>query len=343
MKAVLLYVPRDMRLEDIPTPEPGPGEALVRIRAVGVCGSDVHYYVDGRIGDDVPPFPYVLGHECAGEVAALGAGVEGPPVGTRVAIDPAVPCGRCEACLDGNPNLCPNVRFPAAPPVHGVLCEWYAHPARLCVPLPDALDFADGAMLEPLGVGIHAVTLAKIRPGDTVAVLGAGPIGLLVLQLALRSGASGVYLSEPIPARRALAAQLGASGVCDPDADDAAGWLLEQTGGRGVDVVIEAAWGGEAVGQAVEMARPGGRVMLVGIPRDDRVTFLAGTARRKGLTIRMSRRMKHVYPRAIALVERGIVDVRALITHHFPLERAAEAFELVASLQDGVVKAMIEV
>jgi len=316
---------------------------LVRIRAVGVCGSDVHYYVDGRIGDNEAPSPFVLGHEGAGEIAALGAGVEGPPVGTRVAVDPAMPCGHCEVCLEGNPNCCPDVRFASTPPFPGMLSEWYVHPAHLCTPLPAALDFADGAMLEPLGVVVHAMTLARVRPGDTVAVLGAGPIGLLVLQLALHSGATAVYLSEPIPARRALAAELGASAVCDPGAGDPAAWLSEQTNGRGVDVAIEAAWGGEAVGQAVRMARHAGRVVLVGIPRDDWVTFPAGAARRKGLTILMSRRMKHVYPRAIALVERGVVDVRALISHRFPLERTAEAFELVASVQDGVVKAMIEV
>jgi L-iditol 2-dehydrogenase len=217
------------------------------------------------------------------------------------------------------------------------------HPAHLCIPLPETLDLADGVMLEPLGVVVHALTLARIRPGDTVAVLGAGPIGLLALQLALSSAAGAVYLSEPIPARRALATKLGATAVWDPGAGDPADWLAEHTQGRGVDVAIEAAWGGDAVGQAVRMARHAGRVVLVGIPRDDRVAFPANAARRKGLTILMSRRMKDVYPRAIALVGRGIVDVRRLVTHRFPLEGAAEGFELVASLQDGVVKAMIEV
>jgi L-iditol 2-dehydrogenase len=224
-------------------------------------------------------------------------------------------------CLEGNPNCCPDVRFISTPPLQGALSEWIAHPAHLCVPLPDTLDFADGAMLEPLGVVVHAFTLAKVRPGDTVAVLGAGPI----------------------PARRALAAEMGATAVFDPGAGDPADWLLDATQGRGVDVAIETAWGGEAVGQAVRMARHAGRVVVVGIPREDVVTFPASAARHKGLTILMSRRMKHVYPRAIALVERGVIDVRTPVTHRFPLERAAEAFELVASLQDGVVKAMIEV
>lgn len=343
MRAARLHGIRDMRLDDVRAPEPGPGEALIRVRAVGVCGSDVHYYVDGRIGSDIAPFPYILGHEFAGEIAALGPQADGPPVGTRVAVDPAMPCNRCEVCLDGKPNCCPNVRFPASPPVQGALCEWVAHPAHLCVPLPAGLSLCEGAMLEPLGVAIHAVTLGKLRPGDTVAVLGAGPIGLLTLQLALSSGAHAVYVSEPISERRTLAASLGATAVCDTTITDPAEWLMEQSDGRGVDVALEAAWGAEAVGQAVQMARPGGRVVLVGIPREDVTAFPSGIARRKGLTLLVARRMPPVASRAIALVECGAVDVGRLISHRFPLERAGEAFDLVASLQDGVCKALIEI
>jgi len=342
MKAVRLYGPRDLRIDDVPAPEPGAGEALIHVRALGVCGSDVHSYLDGRIGDDVAPVPFTLGHEFSGEVVAFGPDVSGLPAGTRVAVDPAIPCGVCETCLDGNSNCCPDVRFPASPPVQGALCELYAHPAHLCVPLPEGLSLAEGAMLEPLGVGLHAITLARIKPGDSVAVLGAGPIGLLVLQLAVRSGARSVYVSEPIPQRWELAAKFGATAVCDPPVNNPAEWLLDQTEGRGADVVIEAAWGGEAVAQAIRMARPGGRVVLVGIPREHICAFPAGEARRKGLTIFMSRRMKAVYPRAMALVEAGFIDLKAVITHRFPLEAAAQAFDLVAALQDGVCKAMIE-
>jgi L-iditol 2-dehydrogenase len=197
-------------------------------------------------------------------------------------------------------------------------------------------------MLEPLGVVVHALTLAKIRPGDTVAVLGGGPIGLMMLQVALASATGAVYLSEPIAERRAIAERLGASAVCDPTTDDPVDWLIAETGGRGVDIVIEAAWGAEAVGHAVQMARPAGKVILVGIPREDVVTFPAGAARRKGLSILMSRRMKLVYPRAISLVARGVVDLAPYLTHRFPLERGSEAFALVASFSDGVVKAMID-
>jgi L-iditol 2-dehydrogenase len=164
----------------------------------------------------------------------------------------------------------------------------------------------------------------------------------MMLQVALTSATGAVYLSEPIAERRALGARLGATGVCDPTVDDPADWVLDQTDGRGVDIAIEAAWGAEAVGQAVQMARPAGKVILVGIPREDVVEFPAGAARRKGLSILMSRRMKFVYPRAISLVERGVVDLEVFLTHRFPLERAGEAFELVASFSDGVIKAMID-
>ncbi|MCJ7737352.1 MAG: alcohol dehydrogenase catalytic domain-containing protein [Anaerolineae bacterium] len=343
MKATRLHAAREMHFDEVPTPEPGPGEALIRVRAVGVCGSDVHYYLDGHIGDAVATFPFTMGHEFAGEIAALGPGVDGPAVGTRVAVDPAMPCGKCEACLEGNPNCCLDVRFPGSAPVEGALSEYYAHPAHLCEPIPDSLGFDDGAMLEPLGVNIHAMRLAKIRPGDTVAILGGGPIGLLGLQLAVHSPTAAVYLSDPIPERRALATQLGATAVCDPSADDPVEWLMDQTHGRGTDIVVEAAWGAEVVDQAVQMAKTAGKLIVIGIPREDKVTFKAGKARRKGLTILMSRRMKFEYPRAIQLVEKGIVDLQSLVTHRFPLERAGEAFELVSSLKDGVVKAMIEI
>lgn len=343
MKAVRLYAPRDLRLDEVPAPKPGEAEALVRVRALGVCGSDVHYYLDGRIGDDVAPFPFTLGHEFAGEVVALGPGAEGPPVGTRVAVDPAIACGTCEICMEGNPNCCPSVRFPASPPVQGALCELYSHPAWLCVPLPDGLSFAEGAMLEPLGVAIHAVELAKARPGSTVAVLGAGPIGLLIVQVAQDAGARRVFVSEPIAARRAMAERLGATDVVDPGACDPVQRLHDATDGRGVDIVIEAAWGCEAVEQAIGMSRPAGRVVLVGIPREDACAFTASVARRKGITILMSRRMRAVYPGAIDLVRNGHVDPLPLITHRFTLEQASAAFDLTASRRDGVCKAMIEI
>lgn len=342
MKAARLHGPGDLRLEEIPSSEPQVGEVLIRVRAVGICGSDVHYYQDGGIGDRRVTEPHVLGHEFAGQVVGLGPGVGGPPVGTRVAVDPAIPCGRCEFCLEGNPNVCPQILFLSTPPTGGSLCEFVAHPASLVFPLPEGLDFADGAMLEPLGVAIHSVDLGKLRPGDTVAVLGSGPIGLLILQVARLGGARTVYATDLIPERLALAERLGASGVLQAEEADPVAWVDELTAGRGVDVVFEAAWAAETVAQAMVMARPGGRVVIAGIPSEDRLTFPASVARRKGLTIKLVRRMKHTYPRATALVQQGLVDVRSLITHRFPLAAAREAFELVAARADGVIKALVE-
>ena len=342
MKAARLYGPRDLRVEDVPRPEPQAGDLLIRVCAVGICGSDVHYYEDGGIGENRVTEAHELGHEFAGVVAALGPGVEGPPVGTRVAVEPAIHCGTCEFCLEGNPNLCPHILFVSTPPTRGSLVEYIAHPAALVFPLPEDIDFADGAMLEPLGVAIHTVNLAKLRPGDTAAVLGSGPIGLLTIQMARLGGVRRVYATDLIPERLAMAQRMGADEVLHAGEADPVAWVEELTGGRGVDVVFEAAWAAETVAQATAMAKPGGRVVIAGIPSEDILSFPASEARRKGLTIKLVRRMKHTYPRSIALVQQGLMDVRSLITHRFPLTEAREAFELAAARADGVVKALVE-
>ena len=343
MKAARLYAARDMRVETVPRPEPGEGELLIRVRAVGVCGSDIHYFADGGIGVTKVTEPHALGHEFSGEVVGLGPGVEGPPVGTRVAVEPAISCGHCESCEEGNPNICPQVQFVSTPPLGGSLVEYLVHPAELVFPMPDNMDYADGAMLEPLGVAIHTVNLAKLRPGDTVAVLGSGPVGLLTLEVARISGAAKAFVTDLEPKRLAAAQRLGADAVLQAGVADPVAWIDELTEGRGVDVVFEAAWAAETVAQAVAMVKPGGLVVIGGIPSGaDLISYPASTARRKGLTIKMVRRMKHTYPRSMALVQGGLVDVQSLITHRFPLEASSEAFELVDARADGVIKALIE-
>lgn len=343
VKAARLYGAHDLRLEEVPRPEPGPGEVLIRVKAVGVCGSDVHYYQDGGIGVTKVTEPHELGHEFAGEVVQLGPDVTAPDVGTPVAVEPAINCGHCEFCLEGNPNLCPDILFVSTPPTRGSLVEYLAHPAELVFPLADELDYSDGAMLEPLGVAIHTVDLAKLKPGYTAAVLGCGPIGLLTMEVAKVSGARAVYATDLIPERLEAAERLGAAAVLQADSADPVAWVHDLTDGRGVDVVFEAAWAAETVGQAVEMVKPGGTVVVCGIPAgNDQIAFTASSARRKGLTIKMVRRMKHTYPRAIALVADGLVDTRTLVTHRFSLEDADAAFRLAEARADGVIKAMIE-
>lgn len=340
MKAVKLYKAGDLRIEEMPRPEPKPGEVLVRIKAVGVCGSDVHYFKDGRIGDTIIRSPIILGHEPAGVIEAVGEGVAQFKAGDRVAVDPALSCGVCEWCIEGNPNLCPDVRFFASPPVDGAFREFLTHPAHAVFKLPESLSFADGAMLEPLGVAIHAADLGKIRTGYSAAILGVGSIGLCVLQLARLGGATEIFVTDLIDSRLDLAQHLGADVAVHAD-DDPVGRIWELTGGRGVDVVFEAAGALETPQQAMELLKPGGTLVLIGICPEDRIPLKASAARRKGITIRMVRRMKHVYPRAIRLAERNMVDLKCLVTHHYPLERIAEAFDVVGEYKDNVVKAII--
>ena len=351
MKAARLYNARDIRIDDLPAPRsPQAGEALIAVSAVGVCGSDLHTYEDGRIGDTVVQSPVILGHEFAGTVLAVGPeAYDGQhhllQPGQRVAVDPAVPCWHCELCEHGHPNLCTNLRFYGLWPDDGAMQEQMIVSARSCFPLPDALSDATGAMLEPLGVAIHAVDLAKLRVASSVALLGCGPIGLLILKLAKRSGAGPIYCFDRFPWRVAKALDYGADAAwLVEDGSDPVAQLMAATGGRGVDVAIEAAWGGEAIQQAAEMSRMGGRVVLVGIPGDDQIRLKHSTARRKGLNIVMVRRMKHTYPRAIQLATQHADDLALedIITHRLPLVDSARAYATNLAYAEDVIKIVIE-
>jgi L-iditol 2-dehydrogenase len=343
MRASRLHGIRDLRLEDLPPPTPGPGEVLLKVATVGVCGSDAHYYLHGRIGSQVVTGPIILGHEFSARIAELGPGVEDLSVGQLVTVDPGISCGQCEPCLHGHPNLCPNVRFCGTPPINGVFAEYTLMPAENCYPLPEGIGPVEGAMLEPLGIAIHTVDLAHLKPGQTVAVFGAGPIGLLIAAVAKAAGASEIYMTEPLAHRRQFALHYIADAALNPEDLDVVAEIKHLTSGRGVDVAFEAAGATETPQQAAATARIGGKVIIAGIPADDAMVLNASTVRRKGLTIKLVRRMKHTYPRAIRLVQTGMVDIRSLATHRFPLERIDEAFELVVSYQDGVLRAMIQV
>jgi len=344
MLAARLYGPGDMRIEPVPRPgKPGEGEVLLRVTAVGVCGSDLHTYTEGRIGDTVVRSPLILGHEFAGVVEAVGPGVDDLSPGDRVAVDPAIPCHRCEFCLEGNPNLCKSLRFVGLWPDDGALCEYMILPALNCFHLPDAVNDVEGVMLEPLGIAIHAVDLAKLQVARSVAVIGAGTIGLLIIRLAQLSGAFPILATERLPHRIEAARRYGADIVVDVRDADPVEAVMKATNDRGVDVAIEAAWADETITQAVQMAKRGGRVVLVGIPAGDDLYMPHSVARRKGLTIKLSRRMKHTYPRAIQLAETGRVDLTELVTHRFSLEQAPEAFALSAAYADGVIKAVVAI
>ncbi|MBI4944412.1 MAG: alcohol dehydrogenase catalytic domain-containing protein [Actinobacteria bacterium] len=329
MRAARLHGTGDLRVDREAVPVPGEGESLVRVTAVGICGSDLHWYSEGGIGDARLTRPLVVGHEAGGVIAS------GPRAGQRVAIDPAVPCGHCELCLAGHRNLCPTVGFLGHGATDGALREYVAWPDHLLHPVPDALSAADVAMLEPLGVAIHTHDLGHQRVGATVVVVGCGPIGLCLLQVARAAGATTVLAVDPLPHRAAAALRFGADAVLPHEPVAFAAAVAERTSGRGVDVAFEAVGSDAAVGLAVEAAMPGARVVLAGIPGVDSTTFTASTARRKGLTIALVRRMKEVYPRAAALVEHGTVDVRSMVSHTFGLADTEKAFQ-VAHARTGL-------
>jgi len=315
MTVARLHGVRDIRMHSEALPVAGAGEELVRITAVGLCGSDLHWFTEAGIGDAKLTRPVVPGHEFAGVIEG------GPRHGLPVAVDPALPCRQCEMCVGGDGNLCPDVVFAGHGGQDGGLQQYLAWPSWALHPLPGGLSAADGAMLEPLGVALHALDLGHLRIGSTVAVVGAGPIGLLLVQAAKSSGATRVVAVEPLAHRRDAAKRLGADLVLD--ADDACDEI-------GADTVFEMAGNDEAVELSLRAARPGARVVLGGIPDGDRTSFQASLARRKGLTLVLVRRMNEAYPRAIRLVEQGLVDVSSIVSHRYPLERAAEAFAVAA-------------
>ena len=334
-RALYLHGPYDARLGGSNLREKGPGGALLRVAAVGICGSDLHYYKDGGIGSTVIRSPFIPGHEFGGWLEEDLAERE-LPRGSLVAVDPNRACKQCAHCLGGHPNLCPNVQFIGAPPYDGAMTERLWVPSELIVPLPEDFSPEEAVMLEPLGVAIHAVDLARPRLLESVALVGCGPIGLLILQVLKLAGAGKVYAVDPLPHRRELAARLGAEkvGASVAEVDD---W----TSGEGCPLVMEATNAPEGFRDAVAAARVGGRIVLVGIPDGDVYTLPAAEARRRGLSIKFARRMGHVYPRAIELVAARKVDVLSLVSHRIGLEEAPSAFRQLADGAPGMIKTLI--
>ena len=312
-RAARLHGRRDLRLEPVATPIAGPGEVLLRVLAVGLCGSDRHWYLDGSIGGTTLDRPLILGHEIAAVI------VDGPEAGTRVAVEPSIPCDACPTCLGGRRELCPTAGFAGHAPTDGGLQTAMAWPRGLLRPLPASIGDDEAAVLEALGIALHAVHLADVDPTARVAVVGCGPIGLLVIRTLRAAGMTDVVASDPLPHRAAAALDSGAVGLVD--ASSAGG------GDGGVDVAIECAGEDAAVDRAIDLTRPGGRVVLVGIPGNDRTTFRASVARRKGLMLVLCRRMRpDDLARAIELVDAGMVEIAPLISHRFGLDEIQKAF-----------------
>lgn len=341
MRAAMLTGLKQVAIQEMSAPTPGPGEVLVRVTHVGVCGSDVHYWKHGRIGDAVIQHPYVVGHEVAGEVEALGPGVEAPDLapGTPVAIEPGIPCFQCPACRAGLPHCCPHVRFFGTPPVPGAFCDKVVTEPSCLVPLPDGVSLEAAAVVEPLGVAVHAVNISSLKPGMKVGVFGMGPVGLLTLQVALAGGAVPVYGTERIPERISAARAMGADTVLDPDGEPAGPRIAAETGG--LDLVFEAAGDPAAVNDGFAALKPGGTLVIIGIPDPGPSGIDFHVARRKELSVIFSRRSNFETHQCLRLLEKNRVTTDGLVTHRFPLEELQDAFCLLDAYGDGVIKAMI--
>jgi L-iditol 2-dehydrogenase len=313
----------------------------VKVNAVGICGSDVHSYSEGAIGDTPCQYPMVLGHEPAGTVVETGAGVTGWAPGDRAALEPAVYCYHCEFCRAGKHNLCANLKFLSNPGHPGFFREFVDLPPTNLLAIPPGLSFEMATLVEPLAVALHSLKFAALQQGETVALFGAGPIGLLTLASLVAAGAGRTWVIEPVAHRRALALQMGAAAALDPNAIDVVRQIESETGGRGVDCAIDCAAKEHTTNLAIEAARNGGRVVLTGIHSASLVPFEVSPMRRKELAIFNVRRSNHESADALRLLVDRTEWFAPLATHARPLTDIAEAFSIVENYEDGVGKMVI--
>jgi len=343
--AAVLHTIDDIRLDACPVPDPAPDQVLLRMDSVGICGSDVHYWTHGAIGDFIVKAPMVLGHEAAGVVTKLGAQVKNLQVGDRVAIEPGVPCRRCGYCKEGVYNLCPDMQFCATPPVHGNLSRYYVHAADFCYKLPDHMSLEEGALMEPLAVGVHACTRAGVCLGKKVLICGAGPIGLVNLLTAKAMGASEVIITDVMENRLEVAKSLGADHVykvgIGANAEDMAADVRRMLGGDGSHVTIECSGVEASIRFGIFSTRSGGCLVLVGLGKPE-VTLPIVNAATREVDIRGIFRYSNCYSKAIDMVATGKVDVKPLITHRFKLEETVKAFETAKTGSGGAIKVMIK-
>lgn len=341
MHAAVLYAAGDLRYEKVPTPQPKPDEVLVRVRMNGLCGSDIHFYERGELGPFRVTQPYIPGHEACGIVIKAASTVEGPTVGQRVAIEPGIPCRRCEFCKRGRYNLCPDVVFMSAPPVNGTFAEYVALAADFAHPVPDSVSDESAAFIEPVSVGVQACSRAQLKAGDTIAVLGAGPIGLVTFLVARAYGASEAFAVDLLGNRLKLAESLGATPIDAASADTIAA-IEDLTEGRGVDVVFDTSGSAAACRITPYLARRGGVVTLVGWPETATVDYPVEVVLEKELDVRGVNRYANTYPTAISLLASGKLNVAPLISHRFAFEDVVEAFEFAANHPSETIKVMVE-
>jgi len=351
MTAAVMRGVRDVRPETRPVPRPAAHEVIVQVATVGVCASDVHYFTHGRIGDFVVRQPLILGHEAAGVVVATGSDCRRLRVGQRVTMEPGWTCGQCGYCKSGRYNLCPDVVFMATPPVDGAFVEYLAWPESFTFAVPDQLSLAEAALMEPLSVGIWATARGQVAAGQSVAVFGAGPIGCVVLQAAKARGATTLIAVDLEPLRLDLARQCGATHLLNArevDPVEAIRELMAPLQGfaprhAGVDAAFETAGTVQTCRMTLAAARPGGQAVLVGLPPDPMVELDIVAAASREISIHGEFRYANTYPTALALAASGQVDLKPLITHHFPLSQAGEALAFADAEKGVAMKVMVDV
>ncbi|MGB2821065.1 MAG: alcohol dehydrogenase catalytic domain-containing protein [Phycisphaerae bacterium] len=344
MKAVFLTGLREMEIRQVPEPKlAAPTDVLLEIDAVGVCGSDMHYYKAGRIGCQLVEYPWIVGHECAGVAVEVGSAVSRVKVGDRVAVDPLITCGQCDQCRIGHIHTCRNQAFLGCPQqVQGSLCEYLLMPEASCFPIPDAMSMTQATLSEPYSIAMWARKLAEPPDGARIGILGSGPIGLSVLVACKHAAPCTVYQTDLLANRSALARQLGADWTGNPHEGDVVA-EIRRAEPDGLDVVFECVGEQETVDQCLELVKPCCKVVIVGIPEGDRLSFEMNHMRRKEVRVQNVRRHLHQVAPAIESLASGEVDLDALVTHHFALGEVHRAYELLADYRDNVVKAMIHV
>ena len=330
-----------LEVGEAPMPKPGPDDVTIKIQSVGVCGSDLHYYRSGSIGDFVVKYPFILGHEAAGVVFEVGENVTTLKKGDRVCMEPGVPCMKCEECLSGHYNLCKDVRFWATPPYDGVLSEYVSHPAAFTFKIPDNMSFTEGALVEPLAIGLHACNQGGVKLGQTVVVMGAGCIGLVSLLAAKAYGATQVIVGDVIDKRLEKAAELGAIPV-NTKTDDIVARVMALTNGHGADVCIDCAGFSSTVDACLSAAKPAGTVIIVGLGEDRVNGFNTSAMSTKELTVKSIFRYRNLYPTAINAIADGRIDVESIVSHRFKFDDTIDAFATCHRDIRNVVKGVIE-
>jgi L-iditol 2-dehydrogenase len=343
MKAMALIGKEQIQLIDVPKPKIQlESDVLIKVKTVGICGSDIHYYTTGRIGSQIVNYPFIVGHEGAGIVEEIGNKVTNVKPGDRIAIEPAMPCFNCEQCRAGRHNTCLNLKFLGCPgQAEGCLQEYIVMPASNCFQVSDSISFDEAAISEPLAIGVYAVRQSGIKKGDKIGILGFGPIGMSTMIASKAKEIDKIYISDKIDARLQISQKSGATYFANPDKSDFVNEILIKKP-FGLDVIFECCGKQDAMNDAFHLLKPGGRLILIGIPEFDNWSIPVDAARRKEITIINIRRQNDSLIETLEGITNGTFNVRPMVTHHFKFHETPKAFEMVKNYDDGVMKAIIE-